>query len=302
MAPFKPATSDFNAVVENMYMTAFIKMQNDGVLPKDKPLGHLSPAETAELAAQTKRDEAILIRELVLPGNVKMELPRCPAGTFTMGSPADETGCRNNETPHQVTLSKPFWMGKTEVTQAQWRSLMGNNPSKSEGDDLPVETVSSVEAEAFCRKLTLHLQEKNLLSHDYECRLPTEAEWEYACRAGSGGRYAGSDRVDDLGWFRLNSEGKVKPVSLKKPNAWGLYDMHGNVSEWCLDTFAPYPSSAATDPIGPCPAPNLGRVYRGGSWNLSADRCSSAIRAKANPNRRYAHIGFRVVITPTVQN
>ena len=306
-APFKPAISDYNAVVRNLYRSAFLKMQEDGVLPKDKPLAQASPADVAkrqaELDAQEakqRREEAVLLREVFLPGHVKLESLRCPAGTFTMGSPAEETGHRKDETQHQVTLTKPFWVGKTEVTQAQWRALMGDNPSKFKSDDLPVETVSSCEAEAFCRKLTERFQVEGLTPSGYAWRLPTEAEWEYACRAGSAGVCAGSDRLDDLAWYGVNSDKKTRSVGQKKPNAWGLCDMLGNVSEWCLDMYEPYSPSAALDPVGPELAPNLGRVYRGGSWNLMADRCRSAVRSSTNRNGRYAHVGFRVVLAPVI--
>ena len=207
----------------------------------------------------------------------------CPPGTFMMGSPTTEEGRDSCETQHQVTLTKGFWMLETEVTQKQWKAIMGNNPSDFKGDDLPVENVSWNDCQEFCRKcaqLGLPVQ------------LPTEAQWEYACRAGTTGAYAGN--LDEMAWYDSNSGSKTHPVGTKTPNAWGLYDMHGNVCEWCQDWYdEDYPSGSVTDPAGP--SNGSYRVFRGGSWCGSARYCRSASRYDNVPVYREYGIGFRCV-------
>ncbi len=216
---------------------------------------------------------------ITLPGGVAMEMVWCPPGTFTMGSPAGED---NEKPPHPTTLTKGFWMGKTEVTQAQWKSVMGSNPSSKKGDDLPVENVSWNDCQAFCK--------------DTGLQLPTEAQWEYACRAGSTGPYAGTGNLDEMGWHGGNGGWGAHPVGTKHPNAWGLSDMHGNVWEWCADAYGNYPAGAAVDPQGP-PA-GLSRVLRGGSWNDHADACTSSARGCTGPSSENFRCGFRLVGTP----
>ena len=255
----------------------------------------LDPA-TANIKAKPQ-DLGMRVREIVLPGKVKLELLRCPAGTFTMGSPASEAGRKENETQHLVTLTKPFWLGKHEVTQAQWQALMGNNPSQLKAADLPVERISWNDADAFCRKLTAG--EAGRIPADYEYRLPTEAEWEYACRAGNAGPYANSGRPDDMGWSKENSEATTHPGGQKQPNAWGLHDMHGNVWEWCQDWSADYPGDAAIDPVGP--ATGVFRVIRGGSMATNAGLCRAASRGGGTPVLRYDDSrGLRVALAPVI--
>ncbi|MBM4142456.1 MAG: formylglycine-generating enzyme family protein [Lentisphaerae bacterium] len=201
-----------------------------------------------------------------------MEMVYVPAGRFLMGTPIEflpsqtERGFLAGEKPHQVTLTRGFYMGKTEVTQTQWEQVIGYNPSlfKNVGPEAPVDTVSWDDCQEFCKKAGGGL------------RLPTEAEWEYACRAGTEGRYAGE--LEETGWYLGNSDGTTHPVGKKKPNAWGLYDMHGNVREWCQDVHASgYPDGAATDPVGPAKEGEY-RVVRGGSWADYAFFCRSAVR------------------------
>ncbi|MBN1847182.1 MAG: SUMF1/EgtB/PvdO family nonheme iron enzyme, partial [Deltaproteobacteria bacterium] len=184
-------------------------------------------------------------------------------GTFTMGSPANEKDRDDNELQHQVTLTKGFYMQTTEVTQGQWKDVMGNNPSyfKNCGDDCPLESISWNDAQEFINRL-------NRKEGAQKYRLPTEAEWEYACRAGSTTRFYFGDSESDLGeyaWYDGNSGGKTHPLAQKRPNAWGLYDMHGNVWEWCEDWYGEtiHPGSV-TDPIGA--SGGSYRVLRGGSW------------------------------------
>jgi formylglycine-generating enzyme required for sulfatase activity len=207
------------------------------------------------------------------------------AGEFMMGG-----NKYPDERPvHKVIISKAFEIGKYQVTQAQWETGMDGNPSRFKGANLPVETVSWDDAQEFIQKL-------NAKNDSYIYRLPTEAEWEYACRAGTTDDYAGN--LDEMGWYNENSEGRTHPVGEKKANAWGLYDMHGNVSEWCMDWYhkSYYTNSPEVDPQGP----NSGtsRVFRGGGWDIKAKYCRSALRAIATPDYRFFRIGFRLVRTP----
>ena len=225
-----------------------------------------------------------------LTNSLGMEFEAIPAGSFTMGSPSSEKGRDRDERRHRVRLSRGFYMQTTEVTQGQWRAVMGNNPSgfKSCGDDCPVEHVSWRDVQKF-------ISELNRREGGKKYRLPTEAEWEYAARAGGGRAYSyGGDKGQfaKYAWFIDNSGGRPHPVARKKANAWGLYDMHGNVWEWCQDWYGGYPSKSVTNPRGP--KTGSGRVNRGGSWSSSADGCRSANRFKSHPGRRYGSLGFRL--------
>nr|WP_271960234.1 SUMF1/EgtB/PvdO family nonheme iron enzyme [Rubripirellula sp.] len=225
--------------------------------------------------------------------SIGMEFKLIPAGTFTMGDASGD----DDETPHEVTLTQPFKMGVHEVTQAQYEQVMKNNPSKFKGADHPVEMVSWDEAVEFCRRLSEVPAEK-AAGNVY--RLPTEAEWEYACRAGTATKFNyGDDKSDlgDYGWYSENSDRKTHPVGSKLPNAWGLYDMHGNVWEWCRDWHGDYPSGSVTDPSG-ATSSSL-RVFRGGSWYYIAEICRSAIRCRDGPSLRYDDLGFRVSLSPS---
>ncbi len=230
--------------------------------------------------------------------SIGMKLRLIPAGEFMMGSPETESVRENDETQHGVSITKPFYLGVTEVTQEQYQKVMGTNPSQFQGPQNPVEKVSWAEAVEFCRKLSAMPAEKTA-GHVY--RLPTEAEWEYACRAGTTTAYSFGDdasRLGDYGWFRNNSDSKTHPVGEKKPNAWGLYDMHGNVWEWCQDRGrrGTYPSGSATDPTGA--TSGSGHVYRGGSWDIVDAGCRSAYRSGAPPDFRFYDLGFRVLRNP----
>jgi len=225
---------------------------------------------------------------------------RIEPGSFMMGSPAGEAGRSDNESLHRVTITRPFSLQVTEVTQGQYRALMSINPSKfsSCGDDCPVEQVSWREAAAYANALSRMdgLPEcytgdefKGLSCKGY--RLPTEAEWEYAARAGSTGARHGN--LDAIAWYRSNSGGKTHPVGKKQPNAWGLYDMIGNVWEWTNDWYEKNYSGSATDPTGP-----VGGSERvnggGGSWNFDASYCRSARRGGSVPDSRFYTLGFRL--------
>jgi formylglycine-generating enzyme required for sulfatase activity len=219
-------------------------------------------------------------------------------GTFMMGSPSNEKGRYGDETQHQVILTKGFYMGITEVTQGQWKKIMGNNPShfKKCGDDCPVEQISWRTCQEFI--ILLNKKEKTR-----KYRLPTEAEWEYACRAGSTLAFANGDitrtgcgqdpNLNKIGWYCGNSGEKIQPVAKKIPNTWGFYDMHGNVWEWCQDWYGQYKTWQVVDPKGPSSGDS--RVFRGGGWGLNARTCRSAFRDKYNPTLKCRHLGFRLV-------
>jgi formylglycine-generating enzyme required for sulfatase activity len=223
-----------------------------------------------------------------LANSIGMEFVLLPAGTFTMGS---EDGESDERPPHQVTISRPFYLGKYEVTQGQWRAVMGNNPSLFQGDArLPVEQVWWSDVNDFIGKL-------NAKEGGNRYRLPTEAEWEYAARAGSTSAYSFGNEVSRLGeyaWYRDNSGGKTHPVGQLKPNAWGLYDMHGNVMEWVQDWYGRYPAEPVTNPQGP--ASGSHRMRRGGAWNSVAAVCRSTNRYSV-PGFRDDFLGFRLVRT-----
>jgi formylglycine-generating enzyme required for sulfatase activity len=218
-----------------------------------------------------------------------MDFVLIPAGTFKMGS---DTGDSDEKPVHEVRLSKAFYLGKHEVTQGQWQAVMGSNPSYFKGEaTLPVEQVSWEDVQEFLRKL-------NAKEGGTKYRLPTEAEWEYAARAGSTTAYSfGNDerQLGDYAWYFANSGSKTHPVGQKKPNAWGLYDMHGNVWEWVQDWYGPYSAGSAVDPAGPSSGSR--RVFRGGSWIFDARLCRSAYRYRVTPGSRIHYLGVRLLRT-----
>ncbi len=210
-----------------------------------------------------------------------------------MGSPLEEAGHVANEGPQtKVTLTRDFFLGATVVTQAQWTALMGVNPSVFKGDDRPVERVSWNDAIDFCGKLTERERAAGRLPAGFIYTLPTEAQWEYACRAGTTGPRAGD--LDAMVWYTRNSGNTTHPVATKQPNAWGLYDMNGNVMQWCLDKTGPYPGGAVVDPVGS--AFGTSHILRGGSWNGDPALCRSASRVSNAPAVRYNRVGFRVAL------
>ncbi|MGJ8644154.1 MAG: formylglycine-generating enzyme family protein [Luteolibacter sp.] len=230
-------------------------------------------------------------------------------GTFVMGSPDTEVGHLPLESPQtQVTLTKGFFIGKHEVTQAEYLAVKGNNPSFFTGDtSRPVELVTWDNAVSYCAMLTTSEQTAGRCPADWSYRLPTEAEWEYACRAGTATRFSyGDDPSYTVGlnyaWYTENSDGTTHPVGQKAPNPWGLYDMHGNVWEWCMDSSdgsANYPGGSVNDPFvttGPR------RVIRGGVWDRSAVdpefSSRSAFRINGLPEESHKTVGFRVVLAP----
>jgi formylglycine-generating enzyme required for sulfatase activity len=247
----------------------------------------------------------------IAPGNVKQKqeeaerlnasFVRVPGGTFRMGS---DNGDSDEKPVHTVTVSA-FYMGKTEVTQKEYQALMGNNPSSFKGDNLPVETVTWLDAVAYCNARS----RKEGLSPAYTIngetvswnrsangyRLPTEAEWEYAAKGGGKDsfEYSGGNSVDSVAWYSGNSGNKTHPVGTKQPNSLGLYDMSGNVWEWCWDWYDSYSSGNQTDPTGA--SSGTYRVTRGGSWGNDAALARSAYRDGDTPSGRYYDLGFRLV-------
>ena len=227
------------------------------------------------------------IRTLALPGGVKLDLVYLPAGDFAMGF---DTGYKATEPVHRVTLTHGFWIGKTEVTQAQWRAVMGNNPAYFQGDDKPVEQVSWDDCQTFLKRL-------NQLGQSFVYRLPTEAEWEYAARAARlTSTYAPGEA---FAWDASNSQGQTHPVGQKQPNPWGLLDMLGNVWEWCSDGFGPYLPYPQQDPQSP--TAEL-RTVRGGSWlnprgTKGVGKISNRITLRYGYAQDFAasDLGFRVV-------
>jgi formylglycine-generating enzyme required for sulfatase activity len=250
----------------------------------------LALTATLWISARKKADQKTISATQSQPlasavkNGIGMELVLIPAGSFMMGS---TNGSPNEKPMHDVTISRAFYMGKYEVTRAQWQSVMGSNPSTFKGDSLPVETVSWDDVIAFIARL-------NAQNDGYTYRLPTEAEWEYACRAGTTGDYAGD--LDAMAWYDKNSGNKTHAVGTKLPNAFGLFDMHGNVWEWCQDwnhdsyTGAPGDGSAWLSG-----GEQKYRVLRGGSWFDIASYSRSATRYWDTPGHRLKLLGFRVV-------
>lgn len=216
--------------------------------------------------------------------------------SFSMGGADDAPAAEKPR--HKVTFRRPFAMARYEVTQELYEVIMGKNPSRWKGPRNSVEVLSWEEARDFCKKATGELRTLKLLTADEEVRLPSEAEWEYACRAGTTTRYSFGDDAADLGayaWFKGNSKGEDPPVGRKKPNAWGLYDMHGYVWEWCQDAWHADYEGGPTDGTARETANARQRVLRSGSWADSADHCRSAFRQPAAPDQRSDAIGFRCV-------
>jgi formylglycine-generating enzyme required for sulfatase activity len=210
-------------------------------------------------------------------------------GSFTMGS---EKGRADEKPVTKVSITKPFYLGKFEVTQEQWQAVMGTNGSYYRGTNLPAEQVSWNDCQEFIAKLKPK-------AAGYDFRLPTEAEWEYACRAGTPTEYSHGDGETNLAkyaWFTGNAERRTHPVGEKEPNPWDLHDVHGNVWEWCQDWYGPYSGGEVSDPVGA--SSGTMRVIRGGSWSHGARDLWSSFRLKFRPDFRFRSIGVRVVAVP----
>ena len=251
--------------------------------PKSEPKPKPKPKPTPKVSS-SYTDDGIMFSI----GNVRFEMVRVEGGIFTMGATAEQgSDADSDEKPtHQVTLSS-YSIGKTEVTQALWEAVMGSNPSYFKGSNLPVEQVSWEDCKTFIRKLNA-LTGKNF-------RLPTEAEWEFAARGGNNSRgykYSGSNTLSNVAWYDDNSSSKTHPVATKAPNELGIYDMSGNVWEWCSDWFNIYSSTAQTNPTGPDSGSN--RITRGGSWGYDLTGCRVAKRAATGQTSRSYYIGLRL--------
>ncbi len=223
-----------------------------------------------------------------------------PPGTFRMGSPMDEEGRHTNEGPQtDVTLTRGFYLAKFKVTQREYQRVTKAYPSVFTGDfDRPVETVSWEDATNYCALLTAQERAAGLIPPHSAYRLPTEAEWEYACRAWTSTRFSYGDdpgytNLVNYAWYLANSAHTTHVVGEKQPNPWGLYDIHGGLWEWCYDWYGPYPGGSAVDPRGP--ATGRYRVFRGGSWGCQGARCRSAVR-ESDPEGQTGYVGFRVVL------
>jgi len=258
-------------------------------------LAVVTAAEPKEAVSKTKSPPKELTVDL--GKGVKLEMVLIPAGEFLMGSPDSDKDADANEKPqHRVRITKPFYLGKYLVTQEQWESVMGSNPSQFKGPKNPVENVSWEDCQTFLGKLNA-----KSAAGVGKFQLPSEAQWEYACRAGSKTRYCFGDdesKLGDYAWYAANSGDKTHPVGEKKPNGWELYDMHGNVWEWCQDWYDAgyYAKSPTDDPTGPTGGSR--RVLRGGSWSYPAGGCRSAYRIFSAPGCGDYFLGLRVSRVP----
>jgi sulfatase modifying factor 1 len=292
-------------------------------LPEARP----SPKETLPATMEIKPADLARAGEERRDNGLGLKLCWCPPGTFRMGSPRDQSSRDINEGPAIVTLTRGFWMGKYEVTQSQWQDIMGltlreqraRDPLQprpmgdsstrdhvGEGPDHPIYFVAYVDAQDFCRKLTDRERQAKRLAAGWEYRLPTEAQWEFACRAGTTTKYSTGD---DLSGTQANFDSTRLPKELQGPylrettpgdrypaNAWGIHDMHGNVWEWCADNFVET-LPGGTDPLVSVEAPF--RVFRGGCWHNVPWQCRSAMRASMPPTNRGSGVGFRVALAKT---
>jgi formylglycine-generating enzyme required for sulfatase activity len=310
LAGSHPGQSRFDADEDSAAPLAPDKLSSQRKLSKPNAergitsqIGAIS-AEEAQLQQEQLAKAIHVPREVV--NSIGMKLVLIPPGEFRMGSPASDEDREKDECQAQVRITKPFYLGMHEVTQAQYERVMGSNPrhrgAPSRGEDWPVVNVSWDEAVAFCRELMELPREKDARR---VYRLPTEAEWEYACRAGTTTRFCFGDNAAKLGeyaWFDGNSDGQSHPVGQKKPNAWGLCDMHGNVFEWCHDWYSSdYARLPADDPQGP--SSGAERVVRGGcAYEGGAKCCRSAYRRRLKESvQGERFLGFRVAFVPPGQ-
>jgi len=309
---FRIAIPLFSAVISLLYLCSLLNQRMDWDIPLGLDLMGIDLVGTREAQIlHIKKEDAVnagmgeshelfskieLVpsedgKPFTIP-NLDLVMLWCPSGTFQMGSPLDEVGRRDDETPHTVTLTKGFWLGKYEVTQFQWEEIMGNNPSNFNAPSLPVEEVSWMDVTAFCLKLTELERKADRLPAGMAYQLPTEAQWEYACRAEtktafSFGNSLTTRQANISGW-----PGETTVVGEYPSSAWGFYDMHGNVWEWCADYYGEYPRGTVRDPVGP--ENGSERVLRGGSWDYSIGNARSADRNRYGPAFSNYSLGFRL--------
>ena len=258
--------------------------------------------DSQALAGQTRRALGVGTwageQKTIAANGVAFTFRWCPPGEFEMGSPESEEARDGDELQHHVTLTKGFWLLESELTQEQWRAVWGTSKDGDldetigKGARYPMYRVDWNESQEFCRKLSELTGER--------VQLPTESQWEYACRAGSKGSYGGTGKLGEMGWYDDNSGSKTHEVKGKTANAWGLYDMHGNVWEWCSDWKGAYPSGAVTDPAGPSGGST--RVLRGGGWYDNARVCRSACRFDFVPSFRFGRLGLRPAVVPVSED
>jgi len=254
-------------------------------------------AATQETGVGSKTESPPKEIAVDLGKGVKLEMVLIPAGEFLMGSPDSDKDASAEEKPqHRVRITKPFYLGKHPVTQEQWEAIMASNPSNFKGPKNPLEEVSWDDCQQFLDKLNAKVGTRNK-----RFLLPTEAQWEYACRAGSSTKYCFGDDESELGeygWYMANASDRPQPVGQKKPNAFGIYDMHGNLGEWCQDWYSAgyYANSTTDDPSGPTTGTTC--VNRGGGWDRPERYCRSAFRSYYVPEFRLDFVGFRVAQVP----
>ena len=274
----------------NNISSKFCNMCGRMLIPPDSNKKAIDPKVFKVLFESIKKD-------------IGLEMVFCPSGSFMMGSHEDELGRFDDEVRHRVTLTKFFYIGKFPVTQKQYQKITGKNPSFFKGDNHPVECVNWNDAKAFCERLNKIYEPK--MPEGFNFDLPTESQWEYACRVGTvSALNSGKDltskcdkcsNLDKVAWYFGNSGGKTHPVGLKKPNAWGIYDMHGNVDEWCNDWYGrDISSEGRVDPTGPFNG--TGHVLRGGSWYDTPNFCRSSYRLSHTPDDSNNLIGFRIAL------
>ncbi len=272
-------------------------------------MGFISKGAYESLVCRTKDASGRFKERLImLPSGVELILDYIPAGSFMMGSPPNELGRKDDEVLHKVHLTEDFELGKYPITQRQWKTLMPDNPSHFQGDDLPVERVGRQQALEFCELLTQYQYTVGGIPKNLRFTLPTEAQWEYAARAGDisqSALYSGKPvttkglgacgNVNELAWYCMNSKSRTHPVGRKLPNSFGLCDLYGNVWEWCLDFYGAYPMESVIDPLES--RLNIKLVCRGGGWKDHAKTCRSAFRGQVSPRTCASDLGFRVALT-----
>jgi formylglycine-generating enzyme required for sulfatase activity len=222
-------------------------------------------------------------------GTVTQRFRLCPGGAVLIGSPPSESGRGNGETAHRAIIDQPYWLADTECTQALWRTVMGNNPSSVAGDELPVDQVSFQRAQDFLRTAAEKYPSATL-------RLPSEIEWEAACRAGSRGPYTGGFELRKLAWYRVTAFDRLSAVAGRQPNAYGLFDVHGNVWEWCQEASRSYPPDADGLSVA-----THAFVYRGGSYADTAEDCRAARRGGNQTGDGTKGVGFRLAVSVTIR-
>lgn len=285
---------DGNFIIKAKSSSITVTVTFLGCVPKQVKLTEGTKEEITLIEETYKKQPSSSASSITIPvkDGISIEMVKVEGGTFMMGATPEMKNSWTEERPiHQVTLTNDYYIGKYEVTQSLWCALMDNNPSYFKGDNLPVEQVSWDDCQKFIYKLN------DITGRKF--RLPTEAEWEYAARGGKksrGYQYSGSNKISDVAWYSSNSEHKTQPVGLKLANELGLYDMSGNVDEWCFDRFGFYSALSQTNPLGA--DDGICRVYRGGSWEQTAGFCRSSDRSNygTSKNRIY-NLGFRLALS-----